>query len=163
AAGNQQVEQRCLRSTLRSQGVGFCVAEEAGEKALGKKEQDGDTDGEADVSLRDGIAETGQHEDEKSHDDATAVVIGELEGEDEGSRERRRRRRGRGGKKWGKGKEGMRGRRKAARGSIEGGGGGGMGTERGNETALNGRAGAMERKKESQKRKSKRLNSEQKQ
>ena len=60
------------------------MAEEAGEKALGKEEEDGDADGEADVGLRDGVAEAGQHDDEETDDDAAAVERWEFEREDEG-------------------------------------------------------------------------------
>ena len=84
AGCDQEVEEGRLRSALRTQGVGFGVAEEAGEEALGEEEQDGDADGEADVGLGDRVTEAGQHEDEKTHDDAAAVEGGELEGEDEG-------------------------------------------------------------------------------
>ncbi len=60
------------------------MAEEAGEEALGEEEEDGDADGKADVGLRDGVAEAGQHDDEQTHDDASTVEGRRFEGEDEG-------------------------------------------------------------------------------
>src|SRR6202040_2935241 len=81
ARGDEEVEQRCFGRALRAKGVGFGVAEEAGEEALGEEEEDGGADGEADVGLRDGAAETGQHDDEKTHDDAATVEVGKLKRE----------------------------------------------------------------------------------
>ena len=82
--GDQEVEERRLRAALRTQSVGFGVAEETGEKAFGEEEENGDADGKADIGLRNRVAEAGQHHDEQTHDDAAAVERGKLEGEDEG-------------------------------------------------------------------------------
>ena len=82
--GDEQVEEGGLGGAAGAQGVGFGVAEVSGEKGFGEEEEDGDTDGKADVGLGDGIAEAGQHDDQQARHDAAAIEAGKLEREDEG-------------------------------------------------------------------------------
>ena len=63
AGGYEEIEERGLGGAAGAQGVGFGVAEEAGDEALEEKEEDGDADGEAAVDLGDGVAEAGEHDD----------------------------------------------------------------------------------------------------
>ena len=44
------------------EGVGFAVAEEAGDEALEEEEADGEGDGEREVGLGERVAEAGKHE-----------------------------------------------------------------------------------------------------
>jgi hypothetical protein len=86
AGSDEEIEESGLRRALRAQGVGLGVAEEPGEEAFDEEEEDRDADGEADVGLRDRVAEAGQHHNQKTHDDTAAIERGKLEGDDEGEK-----------------------------------------------------------------------------
>ena len=84
SCGDEEVEEGGLGGALRTESIGFAMAEEAGDEALDEEEGEGEDDGECEVGLGESVAETGEHYDEDANDESAAIEGGAVEREDEG-------------------------------------------------------------------------------
>ncbi len=83
SGGNEQIEQRGLGGIRRPQRISFGMTEEAGEEELGEEESDADLNGQADVGLRQHVAERRQKDHEQTHDDPAPIQPRRVERDNE--------------------------------------------------------------------------------